>query len=81
MKYILERFEGNIAVLEDEKLNMHNIPLKCLPPEVKQGDTIIYDEQGSVFTIDKNATSSRTQYINSLFEKLKNRKDISKNED
>jgi hypothetical protein len=37
--YIIDRFEGNWAVIEYERLTF-NLPRQLLPPEVLEGDVI-----------------------------------------
>lgn len=40
MKFIIERFEGDMAIIEDENKNMHEISKSALP-ECGEGDVII----------------------------------------
>lgn len=40
MKFILDRIEGEIAVVELDTEEMLDIPLQLLPKEVKEGDVL-----------------------------------------
>lgn len=44
MRYIVDRFEGELAVCESEEKDMVNIPVKNLPEGIKEGDIIIGSE-------------------------------------
>ncbi len=50
MKFIIDRFEEDIAVIETKDKEMINIPRKILPIGAKEGDiigtTILEDENG-----------------------------------
>ena len=64
MDVIVDRIEGDYAVVEIEKGNMSNIPLD-LVPGVKEGDIV-------TITINKDKTEERKKTIeelmNSVFE-------------
>ncbi len=64
MDVIVDRIEGDYAVVEIEKGNMSNIPLD-LVPNVKEGDVVS-------ITINKDKTEERKKTIeelmNSVFE-------------
>lgn len=68
MKYIIDRFEGTIAVCEDEQKNMVNIPKYRLPLEVKEGDVII--EVNGMLCIDDGETDDRRKKARQLMSKL-----------
>jgi hypothetical protein len=68
MKLIIDRFEGDYAVCEDEDQKFRNIKLLEMPEGVKEGD-IIEMEMGNV-TINKEATSFRSEEIEKLFNDL-----------
>lgn len=40
MKYIIDRFEGNYAVCEDEQGSMHDIPKENIPKGAREGNKI-----------------------------------------
>lgn len=56
MKYIIDRFEGDYAVLEIERGQFSNIERKILPQGVKEGDVIS-------ISIDDDATQKRNRRI------------------
>ena len=53
---ILERFEGDIAVLETEN-GILNIPGHQLPKDAREGDILVRSENG--WMTDKAATAAR----------------------
>lgn len=59
MKYTIDRFEGEYAVVELENETMVNIPKCALPPDAHEGDIILVE-------IDADATEKRREYINKL---------------
>lgn len=64
MEVIVDRIEGDYAIVEIEKGNMSNLPLD-LVPNVKEGDIV-------TITINKDKTEDRKKNIeelmNSVFE-------------
>ncbi len=70
MKYWIDRFEGEYAVLEDESRNIHSLLKKEIPKEAKEGDLLIKIEEG--YVVDKETTAKRKKEIkdrmNRLFE-------------
>lgn len=64
MKGIIDRFEGNIAVVELENRSMVNIDRSLLPPDSKEGDCI-FAENG-IYKIDTEETERRRKKIQSL---------------
>jgi len=61
MKFTIDRFEGEFAVVELDDQTMENIPRRVLPPEVKEGDII------SV-VIDEAGTQKRREHIKKLMD-------------
>ena len=59
MKYIIDRFEGDFAIVELSDKTFVNIPKAAIPPEAKEGSVIDV-------TIDEDSTASRTKKINKL---------------
>mgnify|MGYP003318288555 CR=1 FL=1 len=64
-KFIVDRIEGDKAVLECENGDMVNLELKALPKNIKEGDVISY-------FLNSDETKARKEKIknlmNSLFE-------------
>ena len=60
MKVIIDRFEGEYAVVETEEKVMLNIP-KSLIPDASEGDTVI-------ITVEKNKNENIKKMMNDLFE-------------
>lgn len=73
MKIIIDRFEGELAVVELPNGNMINCPKAMLPEDVKEGDiiSIVVDEKA---TTEKK--KSLTNRMNSLFREIKGKKQI-----
>ena len=59
MKYIIDRFEGDFAIVELDNKTFVNIPKAAIPPEAKEGTVIDV-------TIDEDSTAARTEKINKL---------------
>lgn len=68
MQYIIDRFEENIAVLEDQNGNMKNIERKNLPAEAREGDVLI--RENGEFRIDQKERQLREERIQDKFDKL-----------
>jgi hypothetical protein len=68
MKYTIDRFEGTIAVCENEQKVMVNIPKYRLPLEVKEGDVI--EEIDGMLQIDDVETNERRKKAKQLMSKL-----------
>lgn len=63
MKYIIDRFEGEYAVIELDDMSTMNMNKKLLPKESKEGDVI-------EISIDKDETAKRKEKIGKLMNKL-----------
>ena len=55
--YIIDRFEGETAVLEGTGGGMRDIPRGELPPDARPGDVLRYEN--GAFRIDARATGER----------------------
>jgi hypothetical protein len=66
--YILDRFEGGFAVLENEQGKMSNVPLQDLPAGLREGDVLC--EDSGVFTYDEKSTKDRAEKIKRLIADL-----------
>lgn len=62
MKVIIDRFEGDYAVVEINKGKFANLP-KELVPDAKEGDVI-------VITIDQDETEKRKEHVKDLMNQL-----------
>lgn len=63
MKYVIDRFEGEFAVVELENKKFANIPHEAIPPEAKEGDIILV-------TIDNQHTKEQKEKIKKMMENL-----------
>ncbi|MEZ0536520.1 DUF3006 domain-containing protein [Caldicellulosiruptoraceae bacterium PP1] len=63
MKVVVDRIEGDFAVVELPDRTIVNMPIILLPKEVKEGDVIIIE-------IDKKETKQRLEKTQKLFEEL-----------
>lgn len=66
-KGIIDRFEGNLAVVEFGE-EMRDIPRSELPENVEVGDMLIFD--GESVTIDKAGTEKLRAEIEALMDEL-----------
>ena len=62
--YIIDRLEGDWAVVEGEERTF-NLPRKLLPGEVREGDVIRITVE-----IDHEATRARVQKVKQLMEEV-----------
>ena len=60
---IIDRFEGNYAVIELENGSFENMPKTRLPANAKEGDCI-------TISIDNNATAERAKRIENKMNRL-----------
>lgn len=68
-KYIVDRFEGNYAICEDENSIIVNIIKSNLPSDTKEGDCLIMKDDGN-FYIDFETTKTRIQSIRKKLDNL-----------
>jgi len=65
---IIDRFEGDFAVVEHEGQNMKNIKKEILPEGVKEGTAIVFID--GQWQIDHDRTSRLKEEIDELAESL-----------
>ncbi|ADQ08105.1 conserved hypothetical protein [Caldicellulosiruptor hydrothermalis 108] len=63
-KVVIDRFEGNFAIVELEGRKMVTVPIEIVPEDAREGDVL-------VISIDMQSTKEREQRIKDLFESLK----------
>ncbi|HOJ12377.1 MAG TPA: DUF3006 domain-containing protein [Clostridiales bacterium] len=68
MKLIIDRFEGEYAVCENEKRKIINIEKSKLPTAAKEGDTII--KENGEYIIDVDDSKNRKETITNLMDEL-----------
>lgn len=68
MKFIIDRFEGNFAVCEDEEGNMHNIDRTLISGNPKEGDVI--EKQGDLYRINIEETEKRKKEVEELMKDM-----------
>ncbi len=66
--YVIDRFEGAVAVLEVDEGRTIDVPAACLPADASRGDVIVAD--GAGVRVDRAATDSRKQELHSLVSRL-----------
>lgn len=71
MKYIIDRFEGEFAVLEKEEGGTFDVP-KSEIIDAKEGDVVIFDN--GIYTVDKEETKKRKELIAEKIKRLFERK-------
>ena len=69
MKGVIDRIEGEYAVVELDDETMANIKLEIIPKDAKEGDVLIIDEENNI-VIDRNETENRRKLIEELTEDL-----------
>lgn len=60
-KYIIDRVEGNYAIIENENGIMSKIPIENIKGNFKEGDILINKEE--YFEIDRSFTLNRKKQI------------------
>ena len=68
MEFVIDRFEGEFAVLENEDGGFQNIKKSLLPQNAKESDCVIFKD--GKYTISKEKTESLKQEIDDLMEDL-----------
>ena len=68
MKYVIDRFEGKYAILEDENKMMIDILISDLPEGMEEGDVLI--KEGDVYVIDQLETQRRKEKLRELMDDL-----------
>lgn len=66
MRFIIDRFEGDFAVIESIKGEMINIPKTIVPREATEGDVLN-------ITVDRDASEEREHRIKEKFNRLLSR--------
>lgn len=69
MLYSIDRFEGNIAVLIDERQAVHSTPRAELPADAKVGDMLRLEDER--YILDDAAARVRREQILRLQNKLR----------
>ena len=68
-RYIIDRIEDGIAVLECQTTNeIIEVPKSELPKTVREGHVLVKD--GDVYSIDREATQQRRDSIRARLEKI-----------
>jgi len=67
MRYIIDRFEGDFAVVELKSKELVNIPKMALPENCREGDIII-------ISLDVNETEKRKNMILEKFNRIQYKK-------
>jgi len=68
MKGIIDRFEGEYAVVEGEDRGRVEIPRNIIPQNAKEGDSIV--QIGGKYVIDEGETQRRKREIEDLAKDL-----------
>ena len=67
MKGVIDRFEGNYAIVEMADRSVKNVLRSGLPFDVKEGDVIELDEHG-VIMLDEDEAEARGKEIEKLMD-------------
>lgn len=66
--YVVDRFEGRYAILEDSSGRLYDVLRNELPEDLREGD-VLHSDNGQ-FTIDKEATEKERAKIKKIFDNL-----------
>ncbi|WP_300382170.1 DUF3006 domain-containing protein [Clostridium sp.] len=67
-KYIVDRIEGDYAILETENDTLINVNKNDIIGEVKEGEILI--KKDNIYYIDKEETEDRKRVINDMLKGL-----------
>ncbi|HHY13868.1 MAG TPA: DUF3006 domain-containing protein [Thermoanaerobacterales bacterium] len=65
---VIDRFEGEYAVVELDDGKMKNIEIALLPPEVAEGTVLVIDDDN--IYVDKDETERRKEKAEKLLDDL-----------
>lgn len=68
MKYIIDRFEGKFAVLEDDNCKFVNVEKSLIPQNAVEGDVL--KKIGEKYIVSKAETKELKEEIDSLCDEL-----------
>lgn len=75
--WIVDRIEGDVAVVEDEAGNTFDVPLAVLPADIREGDVLHVERDPGVILRsvrhDAEATGERRRQLESLLNELRQR--------
>lgn len=69
MKYIIDRFEGDKAILEDEQGETLAVPRNLVPKDASEGDCLTDTDDG-VYTCDNTSYTMRKEVMDKLVDDL-----------
>ncbi|HEX2938786.1 MAG TPA: DUF3006 domain-containing protein [Ruminiclostridium sp.] len=67
-EYVLDRFEGEYAILEDNSGRMFDVLREELPLDLKEGDVL--HENAGEFVVDEKATADKREKLKKIFDNL-----------
>lgn len=70
MRYIIDRFEGDTAVLEDENKEFLNVQKSILPENSNESDCLVFKD--GKYIIDEETTKELKEEISDLMDELFN---------
>lgn len=70
MRYIIDRFEGDTAVLEDENKEFLNVQKSILPENSNESDCLVFED--GKYIIDEETTKELKEEISDLMDELFN---------
>ena len=70
MRYIIDRFKGDTAVLEDENKEFLNVPKSILPENSNESDCLVFKD--GKYIIDEETTKELKEEISDLMDELFN---------
>ena len=70
-KWVIDRFEEDFAVIENETLESKSIPRFGLPKMAKPGDALFFLD--GKWHVDDDETAARRKRIDALFSRIKSR--------
>ena len=69
MFFAIDRFEGGLAILEDDDERTHQVDRALLPAEARESDVLRLEN--GVYIVDAEETSRRREAVRRLQERLR----------
>jgi hypothetical protein len=69
--YVIDRYEGAYAVLEDKYGRTYDVPRDELPPDTREGDVL--NENDGIYVINEEATKLKRAKLRQLKDALTNK--------
>ncbi len=67
--WVIDRWEGTLAICQNDQGSRKEIPKKCFPEGMKEGDYFHFEEDGSI-VFSSETTKKREEIVRNLRKRL-----------